>query len=112
MRIFNLIRVSGVSHADDTYYVVHTPYMPPDTTAQDRKMQKELIDLWMSFVNAKTPKVPIDWPTLKSDEDFAVLHIKGPGNYEIESMPNLGERKFWESLDFNENKLKGSKDEL
>lgn len=89
-----------------------TPYVPSDTTAEDREMQKELIDLWMSFVNTRAPKVPIDWPTLKPGDDFNVLHIRGPGDYKVENMPNLGERKFWESIDFNENKLKGSKEEL
>lgn len=40
---------TGVSHADDAYLVVDTPYLDSTTTTNDIKMQKILIDFWVSF---------------------------------------------------------------
>lgn len=38
-------------HADDAYMVVDTPFLASTTTTNDIKMQKVLIDFWVSFVN-------------------------------------------------------------
>lgn len=38
----------GVSHLDDLGYVLDS-YLDPTTTAEDLRMQKVLIDLWVSF---------------------------------------------------------------
>lgn len=33
------------------------------------------------------------------------LHIANPSKVEMENNSNLGEKKFWNSIDFNENKI-------
>ena len=43
------------------------------------------------------------------------MHIYEPGKYQVEKNDNLGQIKFWNSINFNENILKqndNSKDEL
>ena len=43
-----------MSHADDAYFVVDTDYIDPTTTLSDIKMQKILIDLWVSFATNRS----------------------------------------------------------
>lgn len=50
-----------------------------------------------------------------SGKDFHYLHISGPGKYKMVSHDNLGDKKFWRTIDFEENVLESSasaKDEL
>lgn len=42
-------------------------------------------------------------PTKK---ELNYLHISGPGKFSMEYNENLGEKKLWNSIDFQENKLK------
>lgn len=43
---------AGVSHGDDTGYILGVNYMNPHETEPDKKMSKQLINMWVSF--AKT----------------------------------------------------------
>lgn len=43
-----------MSHADDAYFVVDTEYIDPTTTSSDIKMQKILIDFWVSFATNRS----------------------------------------------------------
>ncbi|XP_043273322.1 uncharacterized protein [Venturia canescens] len=100
----------GVAHGDDTYYVVGSPFVDPTTTADDRAMQRYLLDFWVSFATTGIPYVGIEWPKLDpSKEGLQYLHIKAPGESVIEYNTDFGQYKFWNSIDFNENKLKGQK---
>lgn len=97
----------GVSHADDAYYVLDSVYMNPMTTQSDREMQQQLIDFWMSFVTTGVPKFSnIEWPRLDpATPELHYMHIAGPGKMYMDSNTNLGDKNFWNSIDFNENKL-------
>ncbi|XP_017882448.1 venom carboxylesterase-6-like [Ceratina calcarata] len=97
----------GVSHADDAYAVVDTAYLDPTTTTEDIKMQRVLIDLWVSFTTNGVPNVGgAKWPRLNPDEKILrYLHIAGPDKITMDSNPNLGNKDFWNSINFNENKL-------
>ncbi|XP_011157167.1 venom carboxylesterase-6 [Solenopsis invicta] len=98
----------GVCHADDTYYVLDTPFIDPTTTQNDRELQKQLIDFWISFVTEGIPKIRnVEWSQLDPlKKEFHYLHIAGPDQINMDSNANLGEKEFWNSINFNENVLK------
>ncbi|OAD61357.1 Venom carboxylesterase-6 [Eufriesea mexicana] len=97
----------GVSHADDGYLVVDTPYLDPTTTTNDIKMQRILIDFWVSFTTNGVPNVGnAQWSRLKSNEKpLRYLHIAGLNQIHMDSHTNFGNKDFWNSINFNENKL-------
>ncbi|XP_003703976.2 carboxylic ester hydrolase-like isoform X1 [Megachile rotundata] len=104
----------GVSHGDDAYHVVDTPYFDPTTTLDDRKIQQVLIDLWVSFATHGVPNVnDAQWPRLNPNEKaLHYLHIGGPENIRMDSTINFGHKHFWNSLNFNENKVDTTFDAL
>ncbi|XP_071576019.1 venom carboxylesterase-6-like [Temnothorax nylanderi] len=98
----------GVSHGDDVFYVLNTPWVNPTTTQKDRDMQKQLIDFWVLFATEGIPKVAnVEWPKLDSSKkELHYLHIASPDQINMDSNANLGEKEFWNSINFNENILK------
>ncbi|KAL0131422.1 hypothetical protein PUN28_002745 [Cardiocondyla obscurior] len=98
----------GVSHADDTLYVLSTPWVNPTTTQTDRNMQKQLIDFWVHFATENIPKVNnVEWPKLDpSKKELHYLHIASPDQINMDSNANLGDLEFWNSIPFEENVLK------
>ncbi|XP_077272625.1 venom carboxylesterase-6-like isoform X2 [Temnothorax americanus] len=98
----------GVSHGDDVFYVLNTPWVNPTTTQKDRDMQKQLIDFWVLFATEGIPKVAnVEWPKLDSSKkELHYLHIASPNQINMDSNANLGEKEFWNSINFNENILK------
>lgn len=100
----------GVSHADDAYVVVDTEYVDSTTTPRDREMQQLMINLWVSFANNKVPNMGgVKWPRLNPNEkSLEYLHIAGPDKISMDSNANFGQKDFWSSIDFNENKLRNT----
>ncbi|XP_077272626.1 venom carboxylesterase-6-like [Temnothorax americanus] len=98
----------GVSHGDDVVYVLNTSWVDPTTTQKDRDMQKQLIDFWVLFATEGIPKIAnVEWPKLNpSKKELHYLHIAGPDQINMDSNANLGEKGFWNSINFNENILK------
>lgn len=48
----------------------------------------------------------VDWPNLDpTKEDLEYMHMSGPGKFSMERDSNFGNKKFWNTIDFNENKL-------
>ncbi|KZC10653.1 Venom carboxylesterase-6 [Dufourea novaeangliae] len=97
----------GVSHGDDAYAVLDTPFMDSTTTQNDLKMQQLLVDMWVSFATNGVPNMGgVNWPRLNPDEKtLQYLHIAAPDKIYMDSNPNLGQKDFWNTIDFNENKL-------
>ncbi|KAK9297785.1 hypothetical protein QLX08_008630 [Tetragonisca angustula] len=97
----------GVSHADDAYMVVDTEYIDPTTTSSDVKMQKILIDFWVSFATNRVPNVrDSQWSRLNPNEkSLHYLHIAEPDKIQMDSSTNFGQKDFWNSIKFNENRL-------
>ncbi|KAK0085198.1 hypothetical protein PV325_005611 [Microctonus aethiopoides] len=103
----------GVAHGDDPYYVVGSPFMNPTTTPEDRAMQRELLDIWVSYAINGVPDVGLEWtPVNPSSNELQYLHIKGPGKREMESQANFGNTDLWYNIDFNEGKVSGKRVEL
>ncbi|KAI4495710.1 hypothetical protein M0802_008333 [Mischocyttarus mexicanus] len=101
----------GVSHADDAYLVLETPYFGPITRSNDIQMQQDLIELWISFVDNNIPRIGTSkWTKVDpSQKEFSFLHIAGPGKYSMSKNVNLGHKNFWNSIDFKENILQSTK---
>ncbi|KAL7294020.1 hypothetical protein TKK_0012590 [Trichogramma kaykai] len=96
----------GVSHGDDAYLVIEQSYIDPTMKPSDREMQKDLINLWLSVTKKGIPDVGVDWPQIdQTNKAFNYLQISGPGQFEIVNNNNLGEKIFWNSINFNENKI-------
>ncbi|XP_076233131.1 juvenile hormone esterase [Calliopsis andreniformis] len=97
----------GVSHGDDAYTVVDTPYMDSTTTPEDRKIQQLLVEFWVSLATNGAPSIGgVQWPRMNPKEKaLQYLHIAGPNKISMESTINLGQKDFWNSINFNENKL-------
>ncbi|KAL0114826.1 hypothetical protein PUN28_011871 [Cardiocondyla obscurior] len=51
----------GVFHADDTLFVLSTPWVNPTTTQTDRNMQKQLIDFWIHFATENKHIISVLW---------------------------------------------------
>ncbi|XP_053988697.1 carboxylic ester hydrolase-like isoform X2 [Hylaeus volcanicus] len=102
----------GVSHGDDAFTVLDTPYFDATTTLNDRKMQQLLIELWISFATNGVPNMGgIEWPRLNPNEKaLNYLHIAGPDKISMESDANFGQKDFWNSIKFNENVLSSPSD--
>ncbi|NP_001295468.1 venom carboxylesterase-6-like precursor [Athalia rosae] len=93
----------GVSHADDLAYVIDVLF-DSSTTQKDRDMQKLLGNLWVSFATKGSPDLGIEWPKVSPTSNaFPYLYIAGPTEIEIKDTLEIGEKKFWRSIDFREN---------
>jgi len=59
------------------------------------------------FNFSRIPKLTnVEWPKLDpSKKELRYLHIAGPDKISMDSNINLGEKEFWNSINFNENKL-------
>ncbi|XP_015112051.1 venom carboxylesterase-6 [Diachasma alloeum] len=104
--MFNVTGNFGVSHGDDYNLIITNPRLPVVTDEPTLNVQNTLLDIIESFMKWGTPPPEIHWPTVDpSQEYFNYLHILGPGKLKAMSSLNFAERKFWSSLDFDENKL-------
>lgn len=60
------------------------------------------------FLNCfRVPNVnSVQWPRLNPNEkSLHYLHIAGLGKIQMDSSTNFGHKDFWNSINFNENKL-------
>ncbi|XP_014477484.1 PREDICTED: venom carboxylesterase-6-like [Dinoponera quadriceps] len=98
----------GVSHGDDVFLILDTAWIDPTIKKEDNDMQRILIDIWVSFATNGIPKVPgVKWPRLDpTKKELNYLHIESPTKINMDSCANLGEKEFWNSINFNENKLR------
>lgn len=53
----------------------------------------------------REPDVGTQWTPIDAHNlDLKYLHIIEPGNFQVKANKNLGEKEFWETINFNENK--------
>ncbi|XP_031840749.1 venom carboxylesterase-6 [Nomia melanderi] len=95
----------GVSHTDDIYLVIN-PALANTKNFQDIRMQKRLIDFYTSFAIKGVPKIGTKWREFEPEEErFRYLRISGPRNISMSCSKNFGQKDFWNTIDFDENKL-------
>uniref|UniRef100_A0A1B6J7A4 Carboxylic ester hydrolase n=1 Tax=Homalodisca liturata TaxID=320908 RepID=A0A1B6J7A4_9HEMI len=97
----------GVSHGDDTGYMLGVEYMNPLETDSDRKMSKLMVNMWVNFARTGKPVFGgVDWapvsPTSGVSGGLSHLHIASPDEARTVTSPDLGHRDFWDSLPINE----------
>lgn len=60
-----------------------------------------------SFFSYPDIGLGFEWKNIDANkETLDFLHIAGPNNFTMSSDNNLGQKRFWSSVDFNENILK------
>ncbi|CAH1119260.1 unnamed protein product [Phaedon cochleariae] len=104
----------GVSHADDTCYVVKTKLDTLSTEA-DRKMSEIFVDMFLSFMNTGKPNTSPDWKPLSRERytPWNQLHISSPDSLFAEEKETIVGKKIWDKLEFLENeRLFKHKEEL
>jgi carboxylesterase type B len=93
----------GVSHGDDVLLVYHIKDTEHILTEDEKKMQEKLLDLYVSFANTGEPKLG-DFSMVKSEATDTVkfTKINAPDDIKTESYDNVGDHKFWDTIEFNE----------
>ncbi|XP_015432556.1 PREDICTED: venom carboxylesterase-6-like [Dufourea novaeangliae] len=96
----------GVSHADDAFLIFNTQ-IANTTKPEDLRMQKLLVDFYISFAINGKPKIGhAKWKALNhEDERFRFLRIAGPRNISMTCSNNFAEKKFWNTINFDENTI-------
>lgn len=56
--------------------------------------------------NFSEPKIGFKWKEFEPEEErFRYLRISGPSNITMSCNKNFGQKDFWNTIDFDENKL-------
>ncbi|KAK0160556.1 hypothetical protein PV328_007954 [Microctonus aethiopoides] len=96
----------GVSHGDDVFLVLREMNADIVTDKSALNIQNKLMDIWESMAINGTPNFGIHWNNVDpSKEALEYLHIAGVDKIYMDENKNLGEKKFWAEINFNENKL-------
>ncbi|XP_045467363.1 venom carboxylesterase-6-like [Harmonia axyridis] len=102
----------GVSHADDTVYVLKTE-VDTLSTEEDRAISKFMVDTFISFAKNGKPTDDVEWPEVSKNKVDPIKYIRISSSFSLEEVEEFGNRKFWDSLPFGENeRLFKVKDEL
>ncbi|KAJ2949302.1 hypothetical protein O0L34_g6254 [Tuta absoluta] len=105
----------GVSHADDVFHIFKFGDLD-STNAEDMKMSQTLVDMVYSYATTGVPKIGnAAWkPVTAGSPELEYLEISAPGQAEMRSSSDFGQRSFWDSLGFIENERYNAyiKDEL
>ncbi|XP_017890673.1 venom carboxylesterase-6-like [Ceratina calcarata] len=91
----------GVCHCDD-FFLWSNP-----AKSNDKKMQQILSDIYLSFVIQGEPHVNgVEWQPLDPNKTrFQYLRISSPRNISMDSRSNVGHEDFWNTINFDENKI-------
>ncbi|CAH0390833.1 unnamed protein product [Bemisia tabaci] len=94
----------GVSHGDDTAYVLGTFYGNPEETPQDKAMTRLMLNMWLTFAKTGKPVIShnVQWSPVKPEGDLDYLEINSSEDLVPKTSSDLGYRQFWDSLPFNE----------
>ncbi|XP_044763428.1 venom carboxylesterase-6-like isoform X2 [Coccinella septempunctata] len=102
----------GVSHADDTAYVLKTA-LDTQSTEEDRTISKFLVGTFLQFAKTGKTGEDVEWPEVSKNPADPLKYIRISSALSLEETEELGNRKFWDSLPFEENeKLLNVRDEL
>ncbi|XP_014273009.1 esterase FE4 [Halyomorpha halys] len=90
----------GVGHGEDAIYVFSMKGMSIQETETDQQVSKQLIDLWISFAANGT----LDIQTVNQNlPKFTFTDYQGPDQLVPMMVDEMGEEKFWDSLNLKEN---------
>ncbi|XP_026687867.1 venom carboxylesterase-6-like [Diaphorina citri] len=79
---FGSLENFGVSHGDDTGYVIKVNFMNPLETEEDKIMNSRMLDLWTSFAKTGVPSFgpDVNWSPLDASGELKYLQIDGPNS--------------------------------
>ncbi|KAL7286277.1 hypothetical protein TKK_0019453 [Trichogramma kaykai] len=99
----------GVAHGDDVYLVIGNDVIDPTKSKDDMKMHHILANLWVSVAKHGEPNVSPSWTKMDPSKKLGMnyLHIAMPESLEMKFSDDFGQRSFWDSLGFDENKIDG-----
>ncbi|CAH1394562.1 unnamed protein product [Nezara viridula] len=90
----------GVSHGADMIYILPMEGKNTQEIEADRQVSLQLIDLWVSFAVNST----LDVPTFNQNlPKITFTDFQGPNQLVPTMVDELGEEKFWDSLNLKEN---------
>ncbi|XP_044734894.1 venom carboxylesterase-6-like isoform X2 [Chrysoperla carnea] len=95
----------GVSHCDDSMYVLPFTYTPPLKSKDSQKMTEIMTHLWLTFAKTSVPKIAgVDYRPVKiQNGNFNYLDIEHPNKISMKSSKSLSNFEFWNSVPFKEN---------
>lgn len=102
----------GVSHADDTTYIMNVNDqfgITPLETEGDRKMMNIMLDMCINFSKTGNPAplMKLKWPTVKyNSKNIDFIRISSSENISSDSSADLGNCEFWDSLGIQEPQIK------
>ncbi|XP_025194118.1 esterase E4-like [Melanaphis sacchari] len=96
----------GVSHGDDTMYVIKTGYGNPHDNVEDAKLIPVMVNMWSSFAKTGIPDVgnsTIWSPVSKNPSDpLKLIKITQNQTLEPQEYSNPGNHTFWSTLPLTE----------
>ncbi|XP_014273017.1 esterase FE4 [Halyomorpha halys] len=99
----------GVCHADDMMYLFSLKLLSSQETEADRRVSRDMVDLWVSFAVNGT----LDGQTFRENlPKIAFTDIRGPSEQVPMLVEEMGEEKFWDSLNLLENIASVPREEL
>uniref|UniRef100_A0A336K913 CSON005475 protein n=1 Tax=Culicoides sonorensis TaxID=179676 RepID=A0A336K913_CULSO len=94
----------GVAHGDDVLLLYYIQLANTELTENETLMQSKLLDMYVDFSNDRIPKFgQTELPTTDDETAVKYLAINDPGSTQINSYDNIGNNKFWGTINFNEN---------
>ncbi|XP_014273015.1 esterase FE4 [Halyomorpha halys] len=99
----------GVCHADDVLYVFSREGLSTQETEADRQVSRDMVNLWVSFAVNGT----LDGQSVGENlPKIAFTDIRGPSLQVPMLVEEMGEEKFWDSLNLLENIATVTREEL
>ncbi|XP_025411215.1 esterase E4-like [Sipha flava] len=96
----------GVSHGDDTMFVVRTTYGNPHANVEDAKLIPVMVNMWTSFVKTGVPDLgsSVVWsPVSKNPDDpLKLIKITQAQTFEPQELADPGNHTFWSTLPLTE----------
>ncbi|XP_054276330.1 venom carboxylesterase-6-like [Macrosteles quadrilineatus] len=95
----------GVSHGDDLIYILNRPILTPLEIQEDKEVMMKMTEIWASFIQSGKPSIGEDvvWePVLRNSGNFKYLLINSSKDIRSQSAAQLGNREFWDSINFDE----------
>lgn len=103
-QVFGATGSYGVSHGDDAMLILSYPGLPAITYKPMLDMQSVLLNIIESFMKNGIPATNSAWPKVNPlTESLDYLQMSGPQELVAVSNSNFADRKFWSSIDFQEN---------
>ncbi|CAH1394631.1 unnamed protein product [Nezara viridula] len=102
LEFLNIKEDLGVNHGDDIFYTLGFSNVRLLETESDIEISEQLLDVFVTFI--RNGLLGGNWEAVNVQLPKIVFtDIKGPNDFQLDTVDELGEETFWDSLGFNEN---------